>query len=136
MSFASHRRVCLLVAALVAVTACGGSGTGAPAGPSVAGAGSSDAPAVFTITASGISPKSLTVPAGTQVTFVNNDSIDHLMFSDPHPEHTDCPDINQVGFLSPGQSRQTGNMNVVQTCGFHDHNLPFQTSLQGTITTR
>ena len=36
--------------------------------------------------------------------FVNNDSRSHEMFSDPHPEHTDCPEINQVGFLSPGQS--------------------------------
>ena len=48
----------------------------------------------------------------------------HEMFSDPHPEHTDCPEINQVGFLSPGQSRQTGNLNTVRTCGFHDHATP------------
>ena len=55
------------------------------------------------------------------------------MFSDPHPEHTDCPDINQVGYLQPGESRQTGNMNTIRTCGFHDHNLPAVASLRGTI---
>jgi hypothetical protein len=69
------------------------------------------------------------------VTFINNDTIPHNMASDPHPEHTDCPEINQVGVLSPGQSRQTGNMTTNRaTCGFHDHDQPTVVSLQGTIT--
>jgi hypothetical protein len=55
------------------------------------------------------------------------------MSSNPHPSHTDCPEINQVGFLSAGQSRQTGNLNTARTCGFHDHNQPTNASLQGTI---
>jgi hypothetical protein len=55
------------------------------------------------------------------------------MSSDPHPGHTDCPAINQAGFLSAGQSRLTGNLNTVRTCGFHDHDQPTNTSLQGTI---
>jgi hypothetical protein len=55
------------------------------------------------------------------------------MSSNPHPEHTDCPEINQVGFLQPGQSRQTGNLNTARTCGFHDHNQDSNTALQGTI---
>ncbi len=75
------------------------------------------------------------VARGSQVTFVNNDSVSHQMFSDPHPDHTDCPEINQVGFLDPGQSRQTGNMITNRTvCGFHDHGLPNVAGLQGTIT--
>ena len=75
----------------------------------------------------------MTVAAGTRVTFVNNDSRVHDMNSNPHPEHTDCPAINQVGFLQPGQSQQTGNLNTSRTCGFHDHNRDSDTSLQGTI---
>jgi len=55
------------------------------------------------------------------------------MNSDPHPEHTDCPAINQVGFLQPNQTKQTGALNVVRSCGFHDHNQPTTTALQGTI---
>ncbi len=71
---------------------------------------------------------------GTQVTFVNQDSTAHEMNSDPHPEHTDCPEINQVGHLEPGQSRQTGNLNVVRQCGFHDH-LHFESAqMKGVIT--
>jgi plastocyanin len=135
MLFTSHRAVLLLTATLVVLPACGGSGpSSAPSGPSSSTTGPTQT-MVITITSSGVSPKNVTVPAGSQVTFVNNDAIEHLMFSDPHPEHTDCPDINQVGYLFPGQSRQTGNMNIVQTCGFHDHYLPGETSLQGTITT-
>jgi plastocyanin len=85
------------------------------------------------ITSGGVTPKTLTVARGSQVTFVNNDSRPHDMESDPHPEHTDCPEINQVGTLNPGQSRQTGNLNTARSCGFHDH-LAFENgNLRGTI---
>jgi plastocyanin len=76
------------------------------------------------------------VSAGTQVTFTNNDSVHHDMESDPHPEHTDCPEINQVGFLSPGQTRQTGNLNTKRVCGFHDHDDAQNSRWRGTITIR
>jgi hypothetical protein len=55
------------------------------------------------------------------------------MESNPHPEHTDCPAINDVGFITPGQSRATGNLNVVRSCGYHDHSRDTDTTLQGTI---
>jgi plastocyanin len=73
------------------------------------------------------------VPRGTQVTFTNQDSLDHEIDSDPHPEHSDCPEINQVDYLTPGQSRQTGNLNIARTCGFHDHMHPDQASMKGRI---
>jgi plastocyanin len=88
----------------------------------------------ITISANSVSPRTLTVPTGSRVTFVNNDTRAHDMASDPHPEHTTCPAINDVGFLQPGQSRTTGNLNTARNCGFHDHNQPSVTSLQGTIT--
>jgi plastocyanin len=90
----------------------------------------------ITITTSGVSPQSLTVSPGTRVSFVNNDTRIHEMNSDPHPTHGDCPEIDQVGFLAPGQSKQTGNLNTVRSCGYHDHNNPSATSLQGTILIR
>ena len=72
-------------------------------------------------------------PHGGRVNFVNNDTRVHDMSSNPHPAHTDCPAINQAGFLQPGQSRETGNLTTPRTCGFHDHNRDTDTSLQGTI---
>ena len=120
----------------VLVAACGESSTAPSGGGSGGGTGGGGgtATSTITITSAGVSPKTITVVQGTQVTFTNNDSQNHDMFSNPHPEHTDCPEINQVGFITPGQTKQTGNLNTVRTCGYHDHNLPTVTSLQGTIT--
>lgn len=86
----------------------------------------------ITITAAGVSPRELVVARGTRVTFVNNDGVGHDMNSDPHPQHTSCPDMN-VGFLATGQNRQTEVLNIARTCGYHDHNQPSNTNLQGTI---
>ena len=32
--------------------------------------------------------------------------------------------MNDVGFMTPGQTKLTGNLNTVRTCGYHDHNQP------------
>jgi len=90
----------------------------------------------ITITAAGVSPKTVQVDVGGRVRFINNDTSMHMMGSDPHPDHTECPEINQVGFLLPGQSRETGNLVQPRTCGFHDHERPDVRALQGTITIR
>jgi plastocyanin len=104
---------------LIVLAACGGGGS--PASPSTGGSGSGT---TITITSAGVSPTQVTVSPGTRVTFVNNDSRSHNMTSDPHPEHTDCPELNTVGLLQPGQSRETGNLVTIRTCGFHDHDDP------------
>jgi plastocyanin len=124
----------------ILTAACGSSsptspstgGSGGTGGGGTAGGGSGGG-TTFTIASSGVSPRTLTVPVGSRVTFVNNDSRPHDMVSNPHPEHTDCPAINDVGFLQAGQTRQTGNLTVTRTCGFHDHDQPTNTSLQGSI---
>ena len=119
----------LIAAAAVAslAAACGSNDNGMPPSPPPAGS-------TITITSSGVSPKNLLVSPGTQVTFTNSDSRNHEMTSDPHPEHTDCPAINTVDLVVPGQSKQTSNLNAVRTCGFHDHQNPGNTALTGTIT--
>lgn len=114
---------------LVLTAACSG-GSSTPTTPTPGGSSGT----TITITSSGVSPRAVTVSAGSRVTFVNNDSRPHEMNSDPHPDHTDCPAINEVGFLTPGQSRQTGNLNTPRTCRYHDHNRDSDTSLQGSIT--
>ena len=134
-------------AAIALAVACGGGGGSSPTAPSGGGSngggtggggtGGSGATSSATVTIGSngaVSPSTVTITQGGRVTFVNNDSRAHDMASDPHPSHEDCPPIDQVGFLSPGQSKTTGNMNTVRTCGFHDHNLPTVASLQGRIT--
>ena len=127
----------ILAIALVGA-ACGGSTSTptptSPTTPPTTGTGGNPATATITIGANGsVSPSSVTIAPGGRVTFVNNNNQAHDMSSDPHPEHTQCPEINQVGFLTAGQSRTTGNLNTARTCGFHDHNLPSNTGLQGRI---
>ena len=128
-----------VAATIAAAVACGG-GSSSPTSPSDSGGGSSNGgtvsdTATITITSAGVvSPSTVTIRQGGRVTFVNNDSRAHDVASDPHPTHEDCPAIDQAGFLNPGQSRATGNLNVVRSCGFHDHNLPSSTGLQGRIT--
>jgi plastocyanin len=119
-------------AAIALAIACGGSssGTTSPSGSCTP----SSSPTTIVIMNNSVCPQSLTVPRGTQVTFSNQDSRVHEMDSDPHPEHTDCPEINQVDFLNSGQSRQTGNLNTARRCGFHDHQSPDNAALRGTIT--
>jgi hypothetical protein len=48
----------------------------------------------------------------------------------------DCTEINQVGLLSPGASRETGNLVTARTCGFHDHDDFANANLQGHIIIR
>lgn len=81
-----------------------------------------------------VCPQSLTVPPGTRVTFINNDTRAHEMNSDPHPEHTDCTELNQVGRLEPGQQRDSGNLNTRRRCGYHDHINENNAALKGSIT--
>ena len=118
------------VIALLCAAGCGG-GSDAPPAPSPGN------PNTFTISASGIiSPTELTVSPGSRVLFVNSHSRRHDMTSDPHPDHLDCPELNQVGVLNPGQSRETGNLVAVRTCGFHDHDDPDNANLRGRIVVR
>ena len=129
-----HLPKVLLITALAA--ACGGGGGGssapAPTPTPTPNPGPTTNTNTITITSAGASPRDITVTVGSQVTFVNNGSGIHDMASDPHPEHTNCPEIT-VGFMTAGQSRTTNNLTTARTCTYHDHNQPTTTSLQGTI---
>jgi hypothetical protein len=120
-------RAWIPVAGLVFAAACGKGPTQPdpqpqPTGPTV------------TITSSGASPRALDIPLGGRLTIVNNDSVAHDMGSDPHPFHEDCPPLNDIGFLNPGQRRTSGNLVEARVCGMHDHLRPLATSLQLRLT--
>jgi plastocyanin len=107
----------LAAAGAMAALTCGGSSS--PAGPSP-GPGTGTVRTI-TITASGVDPKETRIDAGQQVRFVNSNNRPHEIQSNPHERHDDCPAVNQVATLSPGQNRMTGPLNQVRACGFHDH---------------
>ena len=76
------------------------------------------------------------MPQGSRVLFANKGTRRRSMQSNPHPEHDDCQEINNVGTLSPGDVRETGNLNIVRTCSFHDDDEPGNTAVQGRIIIR
>lgn len=129
----------VMVAATVA--ACGGGGSSTPTTPTTPTSPTNPTTpttptdtATITIGADGrVSPSSVTIVRGGRVTMINNHNQAHDMSSDPHPEHNICPELNQWGFLTSGQQRTSSNLNTARTCGFHDHNLPDNAGLKGTV---
>lgn len=114
--------------------ACGSSPTSPSGGGGGGGGGGGPVQTTtITITSAGVSPRQILVSAGARVTFINQDTRQHEMNSDPHPTHGDCPAIDDVGFIAVGQTKLTGNLTVVRTCGYHDHQNDTNTSLQGQI---
>lgn len=124
-----------VLAASTAAACGGGDGGSTPTTPTTPTSPTTPSDvATITIGADGrVTPSTVTIPRGGRVTMINNHNLSHDMSSDPHPEHSQCPEINQIGFLTTGQQRTSGNFNTARTCGFHDHNLPDNTNLQGRI---
>ena len=113
------RRFAILLA--LALTAC----SDAPSAPSPA--------ATISIGPAGVDRQEVRIKAWDFVTFVNNDNRPHAIVSDPVDAHSQCPQINRVGVLQPGERRETGTLELKKSCGFHDHNDPSDRSLQGRI---
>ena len=120
-----------VAAVLAGVVACGGGSSSTSPSGSCTPSTSSNTLVIMNNT---ICPQAITVTRGTQLTIMNQDSKTHEMTSDPHPEHTQCPELNQIGFLNTGQQRSSGNLNTARTCGLHDHGDPDRSSLKATIT--
>ena len=87
----------VIASAIALVTSCGGDSTSTGSGTAPINRVHAEqrARATFVIMNNTICPTTLTVTRGTQITISNQDSRVHEMDSDPHPEHTDCPEINR-----------------------------------------
>jgi plastocyanin len=130
------RRGVLVAAVFLTAMSCGGGGSSTPTQPTPPAGGGGTGTTTITINASGADLRAVTLTPGSRVRFVNNDTRAHEMNSDPHPSHENCPELNQVGFLNPGQTRESGNLVDPGNCGFHDHINPGTQTLHGTITVR
>lgn len=93
-------------------------------------------PPTVTITATGVSPKELTIAVGMAVTFVNGDTRAHELWGGIDHEHRDCPEVDVAGFLVPGQSRDSAVFATARTCDFHDHSNLGNPAYQGRIVIR
>jgi plastocyanin len=90
----------------------------------------------ITITASGVNPQRITVSPGTRVTFVNSDRVSYDVSSGLDHNSRECPEIDAVGFLVAGQSRETSVFEQAKTCRFHEHANIGAAAYQGRIVVR
>jgi len=136
MTTTLNRAVAALIAAggLAIGIGCGGSSSSNAPSPNLTCSTIPNPATTLLLLNNAVCPQNLTVARGARVTVINNDTRAHEFNSDPHPEHTDCPELNQIGHLEPGQQRDSGNLNTVRRCGFHDHLNSERAALRGTIT--
>lgn len=131
-------RAVFLLVMILAVGCSGGQAATAPTSPtSSTGVApvtntAADTPTI-TISSSGMTPLELTIRVGQRVTFVNNDIGAHDVVGGIDPSHPDCPEIVQMGFLSPGQRGNTGVFTTARTCDYHDHTMLSVPAFQGRI---
>jgi plastocyanin len=123
--------------AVAMLAACGSASTPAAPSPPVQGPPTGPAaPPTVTISAGGMSPQDLTVPVGGRVTFTNADRVGHDINSGLDHASRECPEIDAVGFLVGGQSRDTSVFEQAKTCRFHDHDHVGNPAYQGRIIAR
>ncbi len=82
--------------------------------------------AEVTFTDGVFSPQSLTVTVGTKVLFLNYGSELMWVASDPHPDHTDLPGLNQSKAGGNGALYEY-TFSKVGTWGYHNHMNPNST---------
>lgn len=119
-------RLLFFIPFVALVAACSGSSPTMPATPTpvVSTPPPSPPPAgppTVSVTATGLVPLELTIAVGQKVNFINNDTRAHDFVGGVDPAHPDCPEITLAGFLTPGQSRETGVFMSARACDYHDH---------------
>jgi plastocyanin len=115
---------------LLFVTSCGG-GNAPTTGPE-----SARSEPIVNITARGFEPPNVVVAIGGRVRFQNFDDRPHSIASNPIDTHADCPAINDVGLLVPGQIKATAPFREPRTCAYHDELSEATQLLTGSITIR
>jgi hypothetical protein len=124
--------IVLCVTALWAI-GCGGGGGRTPTTPSNNSGSSGAVGATVTLTATGVSDASPRVALGQRIRFTNADTRVHQILTTPHLIHSDCPALNSIGSIAPGQSGTSEPLTTSRGCGFHDHNDPDNNSFRGQV---
>lgn len=88
--------------------------------------------AAVSVTDSGFSPASITIKAGTQLTWTNNGKSSHQVAADPYPANNSIPGFDSTKTLLPGDSlsftfEQKGTFHL------HDQSQPLNASFHLTV---
>lgn len=88
--------------------------------------------AEVSITNSGFVPATISIRAGDQITWTNNDSVPHQVAADPHPAHDSIVDFDSSIALQPGDSLSFF-FETAGTFSLHDESNPSDTRYRLTI---
>ncbi len=127
ITFATRATILALILPVI------GCGYRSPTAPGMSDTQPGPVGASVTILSTGVTPNTVTIASGQSVTFTSNDSIAHEIVSAPVPTYADCPSINRVSRLEPGQSMQTGALTTSRSCGFLDLLRTDDSKWQGAI---
>ena len=98
-------------------TSCG---TGAPTAPTTpTTAGPTAFPRFIMIMEGHAVPEELTIAVGERVTFMNHDRTTYTIAGGREPSRSDCPEVNVVGALASGNTRDTEPFTTAKSCDFH-----------------
>ena len=135
-------RIFALLTTLGCVCACSGANSGTPTAPSPPAQIAPPPPPVqsgppltasVTIRDTGFAPSEVTIGVGGGVTYTNAHTRPHDMLGGPDHTRLDCGEVDVVGFIVPGQSRDTRVFETARICEFHDHNNVGNPAFQGRI---
>jgi plastocyanin len=113
----------MIVAAPLAA-ACGSS---TPTGATQATDGAAHAmPLTVMILPTGMSPDEVSVAVGDRVGFMNHDTVPRHVAGGPDPARPECPEIDVVGRIMPGEIRATAPLPSARTCEYHVQSTTFK----------
>lgn len=103
--------------AIVATSSCD---SGAPTEPTAPTAAAPHVlPQIIMIMEGRAVPEEITIPVGERVSFMNHDRTTYTIAGGRGPSTPDCPEINPVGVLTSGDTRNTEPFTTAKTCDFH-----------------
>lgn len=91
---------------------------------------SSQPQAQISITGTGFSPATISIQAGTQVTWTNDDAKSHQIAADPYPKNDSIPGLDSTQILEPGDSYGF-SFETAGSYRYHDQLNPLE--LLGTV---
>jgi hypothetical protein len=120
--------------ALLGSTACGSSITGPPTNSLLDPSEPRSPNPAMTVSAAGVDPQVLHLDSPVTVKFTNDDRIAHKFETALELGDGDCPEMNQLGTLEPGQ---IGTVAFTRAggfiCAFHDTAAPTNFAFKGLL---
>jgi len=123
-SMARALALTLIIAAAPLAVSCGSSSpTGATQGTDSVGHAM---PLTVMILPTGMSPDEVIVAVGDRVGFMNHDTVPRQVAGGTDPAKPECPEIDVVGRIMPGEIRSTAPLPTARTCEYHVQSTAFK----------